>query len=59
MIDLNDVEHAHRIADHHRGKVTSHDHVNLKLAYFQGVLDATAKMEAEGAQDAGAAGVGR
>jgi hypothetical protein len=46
-IDLNDVEHARRIADHHRGKVTSHDHVNLKLAYFQGVLDATAKMEAE------------
>lgn len=47
-IDLNDAEHARRIADHHRGKVESHDHVNLKLAYFQGVLDATAMMEAEG-----------
>lgn len=58
-IDLNDAEHARRIADHHRGRVESQGHVKLKLAYFQGVLDATAKMEAEGVQDAGAAGARR
>ena len=44
---------ARRLADQHRGKIEALDHVVLKLACFQGVLDWAAKMEAEGDWDAG------
>jgi len=54
-IGLNDAEHARLIADQHRDKVESHDHVKLKLAYFQGVIDWAAMMEAEGESESGRA----
>jgi hypothetical protein len=47
-LDPRDADHARRIADHHRDKVRAHDNVVLKLAYFQGVIDWAAMMEAEG-----------
>ena len=39
-IDLKDADHARRLAEDHREKVECFEHVTLKLAYFQGVLDA-------------------
>ena len=45
-IDVKDADHAVRLADRCRDKVEAFDHVELKLAYFQGVLD-WASMEAE------------
>jgi hypothetical protein len=36
------------LADQYRDKVGAYDRVELKLAYFQGVLDWAAMMEAEG-----------
>ena len=47
-IALVDAEHARLLADEHREKVEAQDHVELKLAYFQGVLDAQAQIEADG-----------
>lgn len=44
-IDAKDADHATRLADRCRDKVEAFDHVELKLAYFQGVLD-WATMEA-------------
>ncbi len=38
-IDAKDADHATRLADRCRDKVEAFDHVELKLAYFQGVLD--------------------
>jgi hypothetical protein len=38
-IDAKDVDHAMRLADKHRDKVQAFEHVELKLAYFQMVLD--------------------
>ena len=38
-IDLKDADHATRLADQHRDKVQAFEHVELKLAHFQGVLD--------------------
>jgi hypothetical protein len=47
-IDLRDVNHAQRLAARYRLKVASYKHVELKLAYFQGVLDWVALEEALG-----------
>jgi hypothetical protein len=47
-ISVVDAEHARRLANEHREKVAAQDHVELKLAYFQGVLDAQALIEADG-----------
>ena len=44
-IDVKDADHATRLANQCRDKVEAFDHVELKLAYFQGVLD-WASMEA-------------
>lgn len=41
-IDFRDADHARLLADQHRDEVNAFDHVALKLAYFQGVLDAVA-----------------
>ncbi|MFT5106659.1 MAG: hypothetical protein ACI9UA_002283 [Pseudoalteromonas tetraodonis] len=38
-IDLNDADHARKLADQYREKVASLDSIPLKLSYFQGVLD--------------------
>jgi hypothetical protein len=38
-IDVKDADHAMMLADRYREKVASLDSVQLKLAYFQGVLD--------------------
>ena len=38
-IDLKDADHATRLADQHRDKVQAFEHVELKLAHFQGALD--------------------
>jgi hypothetical protein len=46
-IDAKDADHAVKLADTHRDKVQSYEHVELKLAHFQGVLD-WASMEASG-----------
>lgn len=46
-IDAKDADHATRLADRCRDKVEAFDHGELKLAYFQGVLD-WASMEASG-----------
>ena len=46
-IDAKDADHATRLADRYRDKVEAFDHAELKLAYFQGVLD-WASMEASG-----------
>ena len=40
--------YARRLAGDHREKVEAFDHVNLKMAAFQGVLDAVAMRTAEG-----------
>ncbi len=40
VIDAKDADHAQLLADRYRDKVESLDHVELKLAYFQGALDA-------------------
>ena len=40
VIDGRDLDHARRIADQYREKVESYEHVQQKLAYFGGVLDA-------------------
>jgi hypothetical protein len=42
---VKDADHAMRLADRCRDKVEAFEHVELKLAYFQGVLD-WAAMEA-------------
>ncbi|MGB6220924.1 hypothetical protein [Haloferula sp.] len=39
VIDIKDADHARRLADQYRDTVEAFDHVSLKLAYFQGVLD--------------------
>ncbi|MCH7225003.1 hypothetical protein [Haloferula sp. A504] len=39
-IDMKDVDHARRIARQHRDAVETCEPVQVKLAYFQGVLDA-------------------
>ena len=41
-------DHALRMADQHRKAVEAQESTTLKLAYFQGVLDCAAMMEAEG-----------
>lgn len=46
-ISAKDADHAVRLAEKHRDEVEALEHVELKLAYFQGVLDA-ASMEASG-----------
>ena len=46
-INVKDADHAARLADQHRDKVRSFEQVELKLAYFQGVLD-WASMRASG-----------
>jgi hypothetical protein len=46
-IDLRELDHARMLADQHRDEVEALDHVALKLAYFQGVLDAIALAETE------------
>ena len=38
-IDAKDIDHATLFADQHRDKIQSLEQVELKLAYFQGVLD--------------------
>jgi hypothetical protein len=48
VIDMKDADHARLLAVRYRDKVLAYDHVALKLAYFYGVLDGVAKMEAEG-----------
>jgi hypothetical protein len=47
-IDMKVADHARLLADRHRDKVESFDHVALKLAYFQGVLDWPAMEKTEG-----------
>lgn len=39
-INGKDADHAARIAEQHRDAVQACSHVELKLAYFQGVIDA-------------------
>ena len=39
-IDIKDCDHARMLADQHRNQIEAQDHVHLKMAYFQGVLDA-------------------
>jgi len=46
-ISLVDAEHARRLASEYRERVEAQNHVELKLAYFQGVLDAQAMVEAD------------
>jgi hypothetical protein len=46
-IPLVDAEHARRLADEYREKVHALTNVRLKLAYFQGVLDAQVMLEKE------------
>lgn len=46
-ISLVDAEHARRLADEHREKVEARNQTELKLAYFQGVLDAQMMMQEE------------
>ena len=46
-IELKDADHARRLADQYRDAVQSFGHVELKLAYFQGVLDAAWKTDTE------------
>lgn len=46
-IDLKDADHARRMADQYRDKVQSCDQIELKLAYFAGVLDAAMKVGRE------------
>ena len=46
-INILDAEHARRLSNEHREKVEAQDHVELKLAYFQGVLDAHVLIEAD------------
>ena len=46
-IDLKDADHAGILADRHREAVASFGSVPLKLAYFQGVLDAASMVEAD------------
>jgi len=45
--NAKETDHAMRFADRCRDKVEAFDHVELKLAYFQGVLD-WASMQASG-----------
>jgi len=47
-MDPRDTDHALRMADQHRKAVEAQNSTTLKLAYFQGVLDCAAMMEAEG-----------
>lgn len=47
-IDPRDTDHARRMADQYRKAVEAQDSTTLKLAYFQGVLDWAAMMNAEG-----------
>ena len=47
-IDPRDTDHARRMADQYRKAVEAQDNTTLKLAYFQGVLDWAAMMDAEG-----------
>jgi hypothetical protein len=46
-IALVDAEHARRLADEYREKVHALTNVHLKLAYFQGALDAQVMLENE------------
>ncbi len=52
-MDPRDIDHARRVADQHRTGVEAQNSPPLKLAYFQGVLDLTAMMEAEGETETG------
>ena len=47
LIDLKDADHASKLAAQYREKVDSYDSAQLKLAYFQGVLDWVSLEEAE------------
>ncbi len=47
-MDPRDTDHARRMADQHRKAVEAQNSTTLKLAYFQGVFDWAAIMEAEG-----------
>jgi hypothetical protein len=47
-IEMEEADQSRRLADQYRDKVGAYDRVELKLAYFQGVLDWAAVMEAEG-----------
>ena len=47
-MDPRDTDYARRMADQHRKAVEAQNSTTLKLAYFQGVLDWAAMMEAEG-----------
>jgi hypothetical protein len=47
-IELRDADHARNLASRYRDKVASYRHVELKLAYFHGVLDWVALEEALG-----------
>ena len=47
VIDGKTADHALRLAEQHRAEVEALDHVALKMAYFQGALDAAHLMDAE------------
>lgn len=47
-LPIRDADHAVQLAARYRSRVEALEHVELKLAYFQGVLDGAAKMEREG-----------
>lgn len=51
-IDAKDADHTTRLAEQHRDKLESLEHVEMKLAYFQGVLD-WASMEDPGESRSG------
>jgi hypothetical protein len=48
VIDPKTCDHALRVAEQHRASVEALDHVVLKLAYFQGVLDVAFMIEVQG-----------
>lgn len=47
VIDAKTADHALRLAKQHRAEVEALEHVALKMAYFQGALDAACMMENE------------
>lgn len=47
-VPARDTDHARRMADLYRKGVDAQNSTTLKLAYFRGVLDWAAMMEAEG-----------
>lgn len=52
-LDPGDVDHGRHLADQHRDAVEAQSSTVLKLAYFQGVLDWAAVMNAEGTVESG------